>query len=132
TLQKKGSPSTEEGRDAQRSMESRLHTAERDLAALLDQLLAGARVFQAGGEEVTEGSDLAERINRAAKASAIRLYSQFDAADNAHWSRVLDEARKGNLEALKAVGHTQDADQHPVCQKILAFIGAGKRGADIR
>lgn len=132
TLQKKGSPATEEGRDAQRSMESRLHTADQDLAQLLGQLLAGARVFQAGGEEVTEGNDLAERINRAAQASAIRLYSQFDAADHAHWGKALDEARKGNLEALKAVGHSQDADQHPVCQKILAFVGPGKRGADIR
>jgi hypothetical protein len=48
------------------------------------------------------------------------------------WSKVLDEARKGNLEALKAVGHTQEADKHPVCQKLLAYIGPGKKGAEIR
>jgi len=132
TLQKKGSPTTEEGRDAQRSMESRQHTAERDLGELLDQLLIGARVFQSSGQEATDGSDLAERINRAAKSSVIRLYSQFDAADDANWNKVLDEARKGNLEALKAVGHTQETDKHPVCQKILAYIGPGKRGAEIR
>lgn len=132
TLQKKGSPSTEEGRDAQRSMESRQRTAEKELAELLDQLIAGVRVFQAGGQEATEGNDLSDRINRAAKSSAIRLYSQFDAADHAMWSKVLDEARKGNLEALKAVGHTQEADKHPVCQKLLAYIGPGKKGAEIR
>jgi hypothetical protein len=132
TLQKKGTPSTEEGRDAQRSMESRQQSAEKGLDELLEQLLVGARVFQAGGQEATDGSDLAERINRAAKASVIRLYNQFDAADDAHWSKVLDEARKGNLEALKAVGHTQEADKHPVCQKILAYIGPSKRGAEIR
>ena len=74
------------------------------------------RVFQAGGQEATDGNDLADRINRAAKSSAIRLYSQFDAADHDMWSKVLDEARKGNLEALKAVGHTQEPDKHPVCQ----------------
>jgi hypothetical protein len=45
---------------------------------------------------------------------------------------VLEEARKGNLEALKAVGHTQEADKHPVCQKLLAFIGPGKKGSEIR
>jgi hypothetical protein len=45
---------------------------------------------------------------------------------------VLDEARKANLEALKAVGHTQEADKHPVCQKLLAYIGPGKKGAEIR
>lgn len=132
TLQKKGSPSTEEGRDAQRSMESRLRTAEKELAELLDQLVAGVRVFQAGGQEAVDGNDLADRINRAAKSSAIRLYSQFDAADHDLWSKVLDEARKGNLEALKFVGHTQEADKHPVCQKLLAYIGPGKRGAEIR
>ena len=132
TLQKKGNPSTEEGREAQRSMESRLHNGEKALGELLDQLLAGVRVFQAGGQEATDGNDLGDRINRAAKSSAIRLYSQFDAADHDMWSKVLDEARKGNLEALKAVGHTQEADKHPVCQKLLAYIGPGKKGAEIR
>lgn len=132
TLQKKGSPSTEEGRDAQRSMESRQRTAEKELSELLDQLIAGVRVFQAGGQEAVDGNDLADRINRAAKSSAIRLYSQFDAADHDLWSKVLDEARKGNLEALRAVGHTQEADKHPVCQKLLAYIGPGKKGAEIR
>ena len=132
TLQKKGSPSTEEGRDAQRSMESRHRTAEKELTELLDQLFGGVRVFQAGGQEAQEGNDLADRINRAARASAIRLYTQFDAADHDQWSKVLDEARKGNLEALKAVGHSQEADKHPVCQKLLAYVGPGKKGAEIR
>jgi hypothetical protein len=132
TLQKKGSPSTEEGRDAQRSMESRQRTAEKELAELLDQLIAGVRVFQAGGQESSDGNDLSERIYRAAKSSAIRLYSQFDAADHDMWSKVFDEARKGNLEALKAVGHNQEADRHPVCQKLLAYIGPGKKGSEIR
>jgi hypothetical protein len=132
TLQKKGSPSTEEGRDAQRSMESRQRNAERALAELVDTLMAGVRVFQAGGQEVTAGNDLTDRLNRAAKASAIRLYSQFDAADHEQWGKVLDDARKGNLEALKAVGHTQEADTHPVCQKLLGFIGPGKKGSEIR
>lgn len=132
TLQKKGNPATEEGRDAQRSMESRQRNAEKELAELVDKLMAGVRVFQAGGQEATDGNDLADRINRAAKSSAIRLYSQFDAADHEQWGKVLDEARKGNLEALKAVGHTQEADKHPVCQKLLGFIGPGKKGSEIR
>lgn len=132
TLQKKGSPATEEGRDAQRSMESRQRTAEKELGELLDQLLAGVRVFQAGGQEALDGNDLSDRISRAARSSAIRLYSQFDAADHDMWSKVIDEARKGNLEALKAVGHTQEADKHPVCQKLLAYIGPGKKGSEVR
>ncbi|MBK6612622.1 BREX system P-loop protein BrxC [Ottowia sp.] len=132
TLQKKGTPSTEEGRDAQRSMESRDRNAEKELAELVDKLMSGVRVFQAGGQEAADGNDLAERINRAAKASVVRLYSRFDAADHEQWGKVLDDARKGNLESLKAVGHTQEADKHLVCQALLDFIGPGKRGAEIR
>ena len=132
TLRKKGTPATEPGRDAQRSMESRERHAVQELKNLLDTLFAGARVFQAGGQEVTEGHELADHINRAAKASAIRLYKDFDLADSDQWSKVLDEARKGNLEALKAVGHHQEADKQPVCQKLLAFIGPGKKGGEIR
>jgi hypothetical protein len=132
TLQKKGIPATEEGRDAQRSMESRQRTAETELTKLLDSLLANSKVFQAGGQEATEGNDLSERLNRAAKSSAIRLYNQFDTADSDQWSKVFDEARKSNPEALKAVGHTQEADKQPVCQRILAFIGPGKKGSEIR
>jgi len=132
TLQRKGSPATEEGRDAQRSMESRQRTAEKELVDLLDKLFGGVRVFQAGGQEALDGNDLADRINRAGKSSAIRLYSQFDAADHDQWSKALDEARKGNLEALKAVGYAKETDKHPVSQKLLAYIGPGKKGAEIR
>ncbi|MCK7579547.1 MAG: hypothetical protein MZV65_30115 [Chromatiales bacterium] len=90
-------------------------------------------VFQAGGQEVSHGQTLAARLKHAAEASVIRLYSQFDpAVDHSQWSKVLDEARKGSLEALKAVDHTQPADQHPVCRKLLAFIGPGKKGSEIR
>lgn len=132
TLQKRGMPATEEGRDAQRAMESRQRGAEKALEELMGRLFADLRLFQAGGQEVTAGSDLAARIQLAAQASCVRLYALFDAADNDHWSKVLDEARQGNQEALRAVGHTQDADRHPVCQNLLTFIGTGKKGHDIR
>ncbi|WP_407278229.1 BREX system P-loop protein BrxC [Aromatoleum evansii] len=132
TLSRKGTPCTEEGRNAQRSMESRQRNAEKEIETLLDALFAGVRVFQAGGQEVTEGADLAERLNRAVKASVIRLYREFDIADQKGWDKVLDEARKGNGEAMRAVGHLQEPKAHPVCQKILSFLGAGKKGSDIR
>lgn len=94
--------------------------------------MAGVRVFQAGGQEMQDGNDLSDRINRAAKLSVVRLYSQFDVADHDQWGKVLNEARTGSLEALKAVGHTLEAEKHPVCQKLLAFMGPGKKGAEIR
>lgn len=132
TLSRKGTPNTEEGRNAQRSMESRQRNAEKEIETLLNTLFTGVRVFQAGGQEVTQGNDLAERLNAAVKSSVIRLYREFDVADQKGWDKVLDEARKGNAEAMRAVGHLQEPKSHPVCQKILGFLGAGKKGADIR
>jgi hypothetical protein len=132
TLQRKGTPSTEEGRDAQRSMESRQRNAEKEIQELLGKIFSGVRVFQAGGQEVVDGNDLADKLNRAGKASMIRLYRDFDSADHDGWGKVFDDARKGNAEALKAVGHAQEADKHPVCQKIMNYIGPGKKGAEIR
>lgn len=132
TLSRKGTPNTEEGRNAQRSMESRQRNAEKEIETLLNTLFAGVRVFQAGGQEVTQGNDLAERLNAAVKSSVIRLYREFDVADQKGWDKVLDEARKGNAEAMRSIGHLQEPKSHPVCQKILGFLGAGKKGADIR
>lgn len=132
TLIKRGSPTTEEGRDAQRAMESRQRTAQKELADLMEKLFADVRVFQAGGQEVTEGNELADRIARAAKNAVVRLYPEFDTADHDKWDKVVEESRKGNLEAMRAVGHTQEIEKHPVCVKISAFIGPGKKGADIR
>lgn len=132
TLNRKGTPNTEEGRDAQRSMESRQRNAEKEIDDLINKLFGGVRVFQAGGQEVTEGADLADRLNRAAKASVVRLFNSYDTADHEAWGKVVEEARKGSVEALKFVGHAHEADRHPVCQKIMGYIGSGKKGSDIR
>lgn len=132
TLELKHTPSTEEGRDAQRSMESRRVNAEGEIARLLAKLFAGVLVYQAGGQEVTEGAELADRITKAAKSSVVRLYRDFDVADHDGWGKVLAEAQKGSAESLKSVGHTTEADKHPVCQKLMNYIGPGKKGAEIR
>lgn len=132
TLSRKGTPSTEEGRNAQRSMESRQRNAEKDIESIVGRLFDGVRVFQAGGQEVTEGADLTDRLNRAVKSSVIRLYREFDIADQKGWDKVVEEARKGNADAMRAVGHQQECKSHPVCQKLLGFLGAGKKGSEVR
>ena len=132
TLNRKGQPNTEPGREAQRSMESRKNNADKAIQNLLITIFAGIRLFHAGGQEVTQGSDLADKVFQAAKASLVRLYKDFDDADHTGWSKVVEDARKGNTEALKAVAHVQEPEKHPVCQKILTFIGSGKKGGDVR
>jgi hypothetical protein len=132
TLIRRGQPNTEPGREAQRSMESRKNIAEKTIQRLLDNVFAGVRLFHAGGQEITQGNDLADKVTQAAKASLVRLYKDFDDADHQGWGKVVEDARKGNTEALKAVGHNQEPEKHPVCQKLLSFIGSGKKGSDIR
>jgi hypothetical protein len=45
---------------------------------------------------------------------------------------VYDLARKGAPDALRAVGDKGEPGNNPVCKAVLTFIGAGKKGADVR
>ena len=40
-------------------------------------------------------------------------------------------ARGGDVGALSQVGYQGDVTKHPVCRRVLDFIGAGKKGKDI-
>lgn len=131
TLELRGIPSTPEGEDARAAMATRLNDANKQIEAYLKEVFSGIRVFQSGGQEV-EGDTLAEKLTSGATASLVRLFPQFDTADNAAWSKVYERAKKGDAQALEAVGHKGDADKQPVASAILKFLAAGKKGADIR
>lgn len=132
TLTTKAKPTTSAGEDALRNMQKRLADAEEDIRRLLQAIVKGARVFQAGGHEVLDGDDLAARIQGAAQASLIRLYPNHAAADHEGWPKVFQEAQKGSVEAMKAVAHAGEPDGHPVCKKLMEFIGGGAKGQDVR
>ena len=112
-------------------MATRLNDAVKQIEAYLKEIFSGIRVFQAGGQEV-EGDTLIEKLTQGAHASLIRLYPQFDIADHAAWGKVYDRAKKGDAQAMEAVGHKGDADKQPVASAIIKFLAAGKKGADIR
>lgn len=131
TINQRGVPNGSEAEEAYLSMTTRKSSSERRLAALIDEVIAGARVFQGGGQEVY-GSDLASRVTTATKASVVRLYPQFDVADHPKWSNVIERARKGDGAALEAVGHVEEVGKHPVASAILKFVGTGKKGSEIR
>ncbi len=97
-------PQTDEGRAAQRAMKTRLATDDERLTTLFQEIVARARVFQGGGAEITI-STLREAVSTAANRSLVRLFSKFDAADNANWAKVIIKAREGAPDALNAVGH---------------------------
>ncbi len=132
TISSRGTPSTEEGRDALRSMESRQRNAEKEIDSIITNLFNSAQVFQSGGQLVADGSSLSEKITEAAKISIVRLYREFDVSDHAGWAKVLLDAQKGNVDALAAVGHKLEPTSQPVCQQILSFVGPDKKGSEIR
>jgi hypothetical protein len=131
TLNVRGTPSTPEGEDARSAMTTRFNDAQHHLNALIKEIISNARVFQGGGNEIVENT-LGDQVNAAANNSLIRLYPQFDMADNSQWAKVFDNAKKGAGDALLAVGHKDEPAKHPVCAAILKFIASGKKGSEIR
>jgi hypothetical protein len=132
TRQMKGEPTTDPGRDARQSIESRQAAAEALLRERFGRVVESARVYLAGGREVTNGTALADLIRSAAEAAVSRLYGDFQAADHPGWARVYERARKGDRDCLKQVGYSGDVARHPVCAAVLAFIGTGREGAEVR
>ena len=132
TLNIRGAPSSIEGKDARQAMETRLAAAIGTRDTLLDEIFQGVRVFMSGGEEI-DGNTLKDKLQAGANKALERIFKQFDIADDASWSKVVDKARQaGGETALTAVNHKDDADKHPVCAQVLKYIGSGKKGSDVR
>jgi len=127
----KGNPGTAEGKEARKSMESRRDFAMSEQDGLVQEIVANAKVFQGGGSELLQGS-LVERLNAAAEASVIRLFPRFEEANSAAWEVAIKRAREGADQPFQAIGYSGPTEQHPVCQQVLATIGAGKTGGEVR
>jgi hypothetical protein len=132
TLDVRGVPSSQEGREARSAIQGRESDAQQKLQrTILPDIFAEARVVQAGGQEVGGGA-LKERVQRAAENSLVRLFPQFDVADHTGWAKTMERARKGDGDPLQAVGWQAETEKHPVTSAVLTFVGAGKSGAEIR
>jgi hypothetical protein len=133
TLEYKGAPATAEGEEARRAMDSRRIMAENQRNVLVRQIVANAKVFQGGGSETLQLT-LEDRIRSAAEAALVRLFPEFSKADApaTAWEAVIRRSREGADHPFHPVGHTAAIDQHPVCQQVLAAIGAGKIGGEVR
>ncbi|MDT8284272.1 MAG: BREX system P-loop protein BrxC, partial [Thermovirgaceae bacterium] len=131
TLNFKGVPTTREGTEAMNAMKTRQLEAENNLRALVASLLDGAKVFQGGGREVLERT-LKQKVQEAAEASMVRQFPEFGEADDDKWHLVIERAKKGAENPLEVIGHQGKVEAHPVCAKVLTFIGSGKKGRDIR
>lgn len=124
-------PQTDEGKAAQRAMQTRLATDDERLSSLFQDVVARARVFQGGGSETTT-STLRSAVETAANRSLIRLFPKFGAGDNANWGKVITKARDGAPDALDAVGHHGEPTTNSVCKEVLAAVSpGGTKGSDL-
>jgi hypothetical protein len=131
TLQTKGTPSGDEGIHARKAMETRQEQSQRARDAIITDLLNEMQVYLAGGDGIN-GTLLNQKIQDGASACLDRLYPLFHQADSPDWHKVIDRAKKGDGDALAAVGYEGDPENHLVCKAVLGYVGSGKKGTAIR
>ena len=132
TLNAKGVPSSPEGEQAKRSMETRKGLAEHHIGDLIESILKEAVVYLAGGNKVDPGA-IGENIKKSLDDIAIRQFSDFNKADFKDWDKALTKALQGDQTALQKIGYNGDVKDHPVAIAILNFIGNNtKKGKEIR
>lgn len=131
TLQFNGVPTTDEGIEARKAMQTRQLESSQRLISLIKGIIDNTKVFQGGGKERLELS-LEDKLNVAVQASLDRLFPDFRKADDARWNKVIVRARGGSSSPLDVIDFTGKIEKHPVCAAVLAFIGSGKKGKAIR
>jgi hypothetical protein len=131
TLLSKGTPSGDEGIHARKAMETRQEQSEKSRDTLITDILNEMQVYLAGGDSIG-GTLLNQKIQDAATLCLDRLYPLFHQADSADWHKVIERAKKGDGDALIAVGHKGDPENHAVCKAILDCVGSGKKGTEVR
>jgi len=113
TIDVRGEPTSGPGKEARHAMETRRANAESNLELVLNSIFKQTRVFQAGGNEIENGS-LNEKVETAANASLARIFPEFNKADDARWDQVLKKARGGDANALETVHYQGEVAKHPV------------------
>jgi hypothetical protein len=131
TADAKGNPTTAEGQEARQSMESRRARAAAERDRLVQEVVSNARVFQGGGNEVLSLT-LDQRLRDAASDSLVRLFPRFKEADSNAWGSAIKRARDGAEHPFQPLGHTDATEKHPVCQQVIATVGSGCTGTDVR
>ncbi|RXZ47570.1 BREX system P-loop protein BrxC [Agromyces fucosus] len=132
TIAQRIAPTTNEGQEAKKAIQSIVTTAEAAIKRLSNELTKHAIVRQAGGTPVS-GTGFTQAVENAVQKSLDRLYPKFSVADSSSWHLVLSHAVAGKPDALGAVGHIGEAAENAVCKEILATIPAhGAQGSEIR
>lgn len=129
TLQKRGTPTTPAGRDAQKMMERRVSISAETIKTIFKDAINDSLVYQGGGA-LLDGDTLFSKVTIGIGSSLPRLFTNFSLGDHKEWNKAFEKARVGDPTALSVVGHP-DASTHPVSKELLSFYGtAGKKGAE--
>ena len=129
-LQVRGVAQTDAGREAQSAMQSRANKALAAAKEIVREAVAQSRVYQAGGKLVS--GTPGEAVKEAATNALARLYPQFADSDHGGWDKVRGRAMRKDPDAMKAVDHAGAPEGHPVCKALLAELGPGRKGSDLR
>lgn len=131
TLHFKGNPTSQEGKECRQSMVTKQGAEELRVSELMAQILGTPRLFLSGGQEQSFIT-LSDGVEEAAKQVLNRLYPKFNDGDSAKWPQVYKKAKDGSPSALEQVGFKGEPQNHPVAASIIAYMGLGKTGLDIR
>jgi hypothetical protein len=131
TLDQHGPVNGPEAIEARKAIETHLEVSRQRINELLGQIVGGAKVFLGGGQEAN-GIELADKVADSANSALTRLFPHFSDADHANWGQVRARASGGDPAALSQVAYSGDPTKHPVCRRVIEFIGAGRKGKEIR
>ncbi|MGP5622230.1 BREX system P-loop protein BrxC [Candidatus Corynebacterium faecigallinarum] len=131
-IDQQGIPQDEEGKQARSAMQTRLNRATDQMSAYVRDVISKANVLLGGGT-APDGLSLRERIEAGAQDAATRLFPRFAEADDNRWPQVIARVKSGSApDALKAVQHDADPEQHRVVKEVLRHIGpAGTSASDV-
>lgn len=131
TLHFQGNPTSQEGKECHQSMVTKQGAEELRVSELMAQILGAPRLFLSGGQEQSFIT-LSDGVEEAAKQVLNRLYPKFNDGDSAKWPQVYKKAKDGSPSALEQVGFKGEPQSHPVAASIIAYMGSGKTGLEIR
>ncbi|MFH0735725.1 MAG: BREX system P-loop protein BrxC [bacterium] len=133
TIQAKGLPSTPEGEQAKKSMETRKEMANKTIEDIVEKICNDSIVYLAGGNKVEVG-DTKANIDEALNNIADRQFPEFRSkGDYKDWDRALIKAIAGEPDALKKILWDKEPKDHPMAIEILRLIGNNNiSGKEIR
>ena len=132
TLQAKGTPSGDEGIQARKAMETRQEQSQRSRDTPHHRHPERNAGLPRRGRRHRRDAAQPEDPGRGHALPGPALSRCSTRPTRADWHKVIDRAKKGDGDALAAVGHKGDPESHPVCKAILDYVGSGKKGTDIR